>query len=447
MATWQVIVNGTTYSLSDNNPFKLLGISGIGNAPVRRLDERGPFQDGSTDIGYRLDARLINLNIQILATSLSNADTHRDTLSAIFNPRNGQTIQLRCTRDDGAVRQIDCYAVNMVDMPAELSARSLAAQRVALQLKAPNPIWYNPTATVTPIISNISNWYLAGGLIGTADVFTHSENIAAGGTVWADQGTINAQSPYSIVVRSAGRSAANDVLFMHWYADNAGGQWFRATGGGTIIHASSYGDYPALVSAGTATYFFVSDGMDVRLYENRSLIMLLPGVGALGISSAGSSTWGKQYNNSAPWDSPIAYAAVYAKQLSATERSVLQYVTDNSDFTNSIVNNAGTWDEYPVITLTGPLNDPIVRNATTGDVLDFTGSTVSASQFYIIDCRYGYKTVIDSGAVNRIDKLTDDSDLATFHIAPGANVIGVSASGTAVSSAVNITHYERYMGL
>jgi hypothetical protein len=151
MATWQAIVGGTTYNLSDSNPFKILSISGIGNAPVRRLEERGPFQDGSTDIGYRLDARLINMLIQITGASLSATDTHRDTLSTIFNPRGNTPIYLRCTRDDGAIRQIDCYAVNMVDMPAELGQRDMAAQRVGVQLKAPNPIWYNPTAVVTTI--------------------------------------------------------------------------------------------------------------------------------------------------------------------------------------------------------------------------------------------------------------------------------------------------------
>jgi hypothetical protein len=446
MATWQAIVNGVTYDLSNGAPFKMLSITGIGSAPVRRLEERGPFQDGVTDTGYRLDARLINLVLNINGATRAATDGHRDTLGRIFSPAGGATIYLRCTRDDGEVRQIDCYATGMVDMPAELAARPLAAQRVGVQLKAPNPIWYDPAATTDALISNAGNWYLAGGLIGTADVFTHSENVT-GGTVWANQGTVEPGMPFSIVVRSACRSTTGDVLFEYERADFPGNnQSWNMSAPGTVMimpQAPIYFD----VGTGTATYFMVSDGMDISIYENSAPIAFVPGWGANGVISAGSARWGKNMVGAQAWDSPIAYAAVYRKALTAQERSVLRYLTDNSDFINSLVTNDGSWSEYPRIVLAGPLADPIVTNQTTGETLDFTGATIPAAMFYIADCRYGFKTVIDSGAVNQIAKLSDDSDLATFHLEPGVNLVGVSGSGTATATAINITHYDRYLGL
>ncbi len=445
MATWQAIVNGTTYSLSDGNPFKLLGISGIGNAPVRRLEERGPFQDGATDIGYRLDARLINLSIQIVAASLSAADTHRDTLSNIFNPRNGQTIYLRCTRDDSAVRQIDCYSVGMVDTPAELQSRQFGAQRVGVQLKAPNPIWYNPVQTVSTFVPTVSTaFHLIGGLMGSADILTFGTAIGTAAVTWT-AGTIAAGEDYSIAFRGPG--AARDITgnaFMYnydgpapqtsWTQVNAGSVSFWEQGKPTVYLATS---------AGTVVYVANRDDSGMSFYRDNVLI----GVG---------NTWGAEGINNGRWCSPqsggsvwgtISHGVVYRKALDANTRSALQDILTGGGtaLAGGTITNSGSWDEYPIIIIPGSVASPIVVNTSTGETLDFTGATIPADMSYTIDTRYGYKTVTDSDGVNQIAKLSDDSDLSTFHLAPGVNAITIenaSASGT-----VTIAHYARYLGL
>ena len=450
MATWQAIVNGTTYSLSDGNPFKILSISGIGNAPVRRLEERGPFQDGSTDIGYRLDARLINMSIQIVAASLSAADTHRDTLSNIFNPRNGQTIYLRCTRDDGAVRQIDCYVVNMLDMPAELGQRDLAAQRVAVQLKAPNPIWYDPTATTTTLVPvGPPAWYTAGGLIDTADVIAQATNIGSA-TAFAGGvgGTVAAGSAYTLVMRTNARSSHAD--YMYFFYDTNHGQDYLQNIGGTASGTATWlfpGAYTNVtMTSGTAIYMVVATGSRADLYENGTAIGALPGGGAYGLN-AGSATWGGE--PSQPWDYSFSHVAAYKKALSASERDALSaeitnYAGGGTAVTQGTITNNGTWDEFPALMVAGGANDTIINNLTTSESLDFTGATIPANVSYVVDCRYGFKTVTDSNAVNQIAKLSDDSDLSTFHLAPGGNIIQAQAT---TPGTVTITHYDRYLGL
>jgi hypothetical protein len=102
----------------------------------------------------------------------------------------------------------------------------------------------------------------------------------------------------------------------------------------------------------------------------------------------------------------------------------------------------GTMLSYPQVRITGPITDPVLRNNITGEKLDFTGITITGGDYYDIDCRYGKKTIVDSGGVNRIANLTDDSDLATFHIAahpaaPGG-VNSFTATGTAVTAATSI---------
>lgn len=143
--TVQAIVGATTYALSGGNPFYYIGMIGLGIAPTRRLKDRGPMQDGATDRGYRLDERMINLILFIEAANLAAADTHRDTLKTIFRPRTSTPVQLRVTRDDGVIRQIDCYPVGLTDYPDMLQERVGVSQRIIVQLEAANPVWYNPT--------------------------------------------------------------------------------------------------------------------------------------------------------------------------------------------------------------------------------------------------------------------------------------------------------------
>jgi len=114
---------------------------------------------------------------------------------------------------------------------------------------------------------------------------------------------------------------------------------------------------------------------------------------------------------------------------------------------------AGTWRTYPVVVITGPINNPIITNQTTGDKLDFTGTNLSVGDIYTIDCAPGVKSVTDQASTNRIDKLTDDSDLATFALeadaeAPGG-VNSIRVQGTAATSATQVTlrYFVRYDGI
>lgn len=114
----------------------------------------------------------------------------------------------------------------------------------------------------------------------------------------------------------------------------------------------------------------------------------------------------------------------------------------------------GSWDSTPdLIRLTGPLNDPVLLNVITGDVLDFTGAIIDPGDYYDIDLRFGYKTVLDSSGANQISKLTPDSDLATWRIAAspyapgGVNVIRFSATNTTTASRVDINYLDRFFAL
>jgi hypothetical protein len=114
---------------------------------------------------------------------------------------------------------------------------------------------------------------------------------------------------------------------------------------------------------------------------------------------------------------------------------------------------AGTWQTNPVITITGPISSPIITNQTTGEKLDFTGTVLLNGDVWTIDTRYGYKTVKDSSGNNQIAALSDDSNLATFHLdvdpvaAGGINNINITNGAATQYTSVVLSFYNRFIGI
>lgn len=117
------------------------------------------------------------------------------------------------------------------------------------------------------------------------------------------------------------------------------------------------------------------------------------------------------------------------------------------------VDYPGTWLAYPIVTFTGPIVAPAIRNVTTGEKLELS-YTVSAGESVTIDTRYGYKTVQNNSGTNLISYLSSDSDLATFHIAAdpeavdGANTLFASGSGAIFGqTSIRAEWNDRYIGI
>lgn len=114
----------------------------------------------------------------------------------------------------------------------------------------------------------------------------------------------------------------------------------------------------------------------------------------------------------------------------------------------------GTWDEYPIVIFQGPIVDPVIYNHTTGEKLDFTGTSINAGATIKVDCRYGYKTVLDNVGNWVVDKLTNDSNLATFHFSKrsypnpvSSQAMQVTGTGITTATRVIVNYFDRYLGL
>ena len=116
-------------------------------------------------------------------------------------------------------------------------------------------------------------------------------------------------------------------------------------------------------------------------------------------------------------------------------------------------NYVGTWKAYPVIEITGPIDDCVIENETTDEKLDFTGYNLAATKVVTIDLAPGVKTVEHSTDGNIVDELTTDSDLGTWHIAAhpealnGNNTLHVTGTAATPATKIEIRFYTRYIGI
>jgi len=122
--------------------------------------------------------------------------------------------------------------------------------------------------------------------------------------------------------------------------------------------------------------------------------------------------------------------------------------------------------EFPIITINGPITDPLIENLTTGEKIDLSangGITINLGEFLTIDLsgqpRRDSKTIRDQDGNSQEDKLTTDSDLSTWHLSyntelltdgsrsTGDNDIKVSGTNITGDTLVTINYYNRYEAL
>ncbi len=288
-------VGPNTYNLSDGTIAWRILDDNLAMTPLHRIEEKGPLQDGVTDLTFRLDPRYFQLVLKTQGTSLANLYDRRAQIINIFKPLKKTPIILNYLLPNGAVRQIDTYMSGELKM--DETAREGFLQTAVISLKAPDPTFYDPNQV------SINYGITTGGVSGAV--------------------------PLAIPM-PVGSSVVNQTVSI---------------------------SYP------------------------------------------------------------------------------------------------GSWPGFPTILVYGPLTDPIINNLSTAEKLDLTGLVLIAGDIVTIDTRFGYKTIKDQNGVSKLSFLSNDSNLATFHldvdpIAPsGNNSIKVNASGAGTATQIYLQFYPRYVGI
>lgn len=110
------------------------------------------------------------------------------------------------------------------------------------------------------------------------------------------------------------------------------------------------------------------------------------------------------------------------------------------------VDYLGNWEEYPSFVITGPFQSIKITNLTTNEVIQLL-YTINEGQSVNIDLSYGIKTIALNDGTNLLAYLTPESDLATFHLAPGGNQIELVGYGSGTNSSVVMNYYNRFIGI
>jgi hypothetical protein len=136
------------------NAVYLTGTVNFGMAPSHRITQRGPFQEGDSDIDFRLDPRIISLPIVVPTRSIDEHFTQRNLLLDIFKPGN-DTARLQVTYDDTGVetvRFLDVKVLSSLTMDTDSKDFHI---RGVIQLRAEDPTWYDNNFYETPLTSPI----------------------------------------------------------------------------------------------------------------------------------------------------------------------------------------------------------------------------------------------------------------------------------------------------
>ena len=139
-------VNGTTFNLNGYDAtsgliYNYLGDQGFGLAPLHRITQRGPMQQGDTDVDFRLDPRILQIPLFVNTTSIDDYYTARGRLLAVFSPSN-TTGRITVTTST-FVRTIDVKVLGGLSFDTDPKVGY--GLRAVIQLRADDPTWYDAT--------------------------------------------------------------------------------------------------------------------------------------------------------------------------------------------------------------------------------------------------------------------------------------------------------------
>lgn len=455
--TFEVEVNGTTYNLNNSSPFRLASMAGGGPSSVNRFGRRDALWGGMVDAGYRVGSSGVTLSLNFYASTNAILDTYRQLLFAIFCPTPDIPIYLKVTRDDGTVRTLETYTTGNVEIAIAPEEAAAHLHRATVRLRAAKPTWRAAAASSASLAGSANDWWLAGGLIGTANVLEHVE-YPAQAQAWAWVGT--AAGPWTIVFRTAkevntaghaafrsktyaGTAALNDPIFYRYSTS-----WSLSvnTNSGVTDMPSGTRNYAYYHNFEESyVHYLFYDGTAIFLSElDLGYRSLIGTAGAWRGELAGAGT--------TLWENAMPKAAIYNIALSQAQRVALDaHMADTPILGTISAVNSGDIPISPLITMYGPLVNPIITNVTTGQVIDFSGMTLGSAESCYIDLTTGNKTVMSAGGSSLMSYMGTPAQLANFHLAPspiaagGTNSIRVQGGSTTVDSRIEFQHYNRYM--
>lgn len=161
--TW-LAANGDMLVIADPSQaapepmFRYLSSEGFGGTDNEIQTRRGAYQDGTTLQTVRLSPRTLMVRFLLLAPDRAGVEQKRRRIAAAFNPRYAPGT-LVWTQEDGTQYALRCVALSgSPSFTPGRQAQGRVWQEVVVDLQAPDPCWFDATATTLPLVG------LTGGL-------------------------------------------------------------------------------------------------------------------------------------------------------------------------------------------------------------------------------------------------------------------------------------------
>jgi hypothetical protein len=148
-----LISGGEVIDLSNVIDYRHLSNVGLGMPPVQLYSEQGPLQHGATYVDYRLQPRDITLVIGAVSSNFTEYMQKRKELLFALKPKSRFTMSLRLTFSETEVYQIDVVYVEGLEFDG--NDKSGFYHRMAIVLRAYNPVWYDPNLVTIGISGNV----------------------------------------------------------------------------------------------------------------------------------------------------------------------------------------------------------------------------------------------------------------------------------------------------
>ena len=499
--------DGIEYPLTAPNSRVVFSWEGEGMPPIDYITQRGPFQHGETVLNFFLRPRILQAIIRHSYCSRSAYWDGRADLLDVLRP-NRQTPgnitpgRLRKRLANGDIRDLDVFILEGPGFAARPgSSWDEWSYSETIRFIAYNPVWFHPTEqtqTLT-IISSETITFRAAESANTNDSTSRSITIAKPtGTVVGDFllaaitiATTSSSVNEFLTVPSDWtflRATGNDIdgiLYLYYkiatdseptnytWADPQGGTSARGMAGiiATFDGAQQVSPFNVENAQTTSGATFTAPNVTTTVANCMGILVAS--------AEEDTSTWSNQLIDAAAATEPangdkqnnaggtaddctisLAYKSIGAAQAVNTNTADKAGTASGVAWIGCIAPESliaanltytGTWLEYPTLTLNGPLINPTIRNLTTEEKITLN-ITLIAGESIEIDLRYGVKTVTKNDGTNQIGTLSDDSDLATFHLAPDPEAAGginsMLLNGTAGDTgSLVIEWYPRYIGL
>ena len=407
--------------LSVYDKYRVMSIDGLADPDVRDNREDNAGDDGDLSYESLYGGRTIVINVRIEAYSLDKLRDMEEALRTAFSVMEERELYF-LTGEPEKDHYIKCKKSAALTKTEDVESMGYRHFREwQITLRASDPRFYrNQRKSINSIISvadpelNASSAFESSGTIDDYSARTDNGAVAlALSTDWSSEGTQSLRMWNSYEGNWLTNDYSTDKLKCEIATGIIGGESYTISGNVKYELLGTHGFAPATLTpyifylSSSGSILGYNQGTSQNFYDTQEFNFSVTGTSHQNTAKVIMEFWVKDYTDH----------KVYFDEMS------IRYSNASASFDGVTVVNEGNYSMYPVITLTGEIEDISIHNSSAPkpyDQITFkTAVNIAEGDSYIIDC--AKKTIVDSSGNNVISDL--DISSGWIKLYPGRNEI------------------------